>query len=336
LFAGGNKPARLLDAVYAATGDHPNHGNVVQTVRSGFYNKLGTTPEGLAHPPLKTAGNIGEFLANREMSNRVFTPQDQSLLRSHATTLRNADQAREEAAALAKANKPVPVEAEKGPMQELADRVIGKGQKPAEAVFDAIEGYAKAKGGGKDIETLARVMRNIPEELRGNFRNTFIRRLGTGAKGDFSPATFAKEWIENVNPQAKLVLFGDGAHVKALDELAEASRQFDEKMRRFGNPSGSGQMLTFGKSLGAALSAVVAGHVIGPLGIVAAGLGTLGASKLLASPAGASSAARFARRMQLLQERPTLPNTAAARLAMRNMRNTATSLGIQHNIPDEK
>jgi hypothetical protein len=40
--------------------------------------------------------------------------------------------------------------------------------------------------------------------------------------------------------------------------------------------------------------------------------------------------------MQRLQASPTLANAAAARLSKRNMRNTATALGIAHNIPDEK
>jgi hypothetical protein len=337
LFAGGNKPARLLDAIYQATGDHPNHGNVVQAVRGGFWNKLAGAGEGATpRTPERIAGGIHDFMNNREMANRIYTPQEQRLARTHADTLRGAVQARDEAAALARANRPVPTEVTKGPMQELADRVIGKGQKSDEALFDTIEGFAKSKGGGKDISRLAEVMRSVPEELRGNFRNTFIRRLGTGLKGDFSPAKFADEWTTKVNPQAKAVLFGDGTHVRALDELAAASKKFDEVHRRFGNPSGSGHMVNFAKGAGAVMTAMASGLVLGPLYTIAGALGTYGAAKFLASPAGASSAARFATRMQRLQVAPTLANAAAAKLSMRNMRNTATGLGIAHSIPDQK
>ena len=110
-------------------------------------------------------------------------------------------------------------------MKKLAKRVLGTGQKAPEALFNTIEGYAKSKGGGKDIATLAKVMASIPEDLRGNFRNTFIRRIGTGLKGDFSAAKFADEWLTKINPQAKAVLFGDGAHVKALDRTGGSVKE---------------------------------------------------------------------------------------------------------------
>jgi hypothetical protein len=335
LFAGGNKPTRLLDAIYQATGDHPNHANVVQAIRGGFWRKLsGTGPGETARTPENIAGGIHDFMNRRETAGRIFTPQDQALARAHANTLRDAVAARQEATTAAKANRPVPTEVTKGPMQDLADRVLGRGQKSDEALFDTIEGYAKSKGGGKDIATLAQVMRSLPEDLRGNFRNTFIRRLGTGLKGDFSPAKFADEWTTKVNPQAKAVLFGDGTHVRALDELADASKTFDEVHRRFGNPSGSGQVINFGKGLAAVAGAMAAGTLIGPMKIIAGALGGYGTAKFLASPAGAASAARFARQMQRLQASPTVTNAAAVRLSMRNMRNTALALSSASRPPN--
>jgi hypothetical protein len=336
LFAGGNKPTRLLDAIYQATGDHPNHGNVVQAVRGGFWNKLAGAGEGAtARSPEKIANDIHQFMNRREMADRLYTPQEQALARAHANTLRGGVQAREEAAALARANRPVPTEVPKGPMQELADQVLGRGQKSEEALFNTIEGYAKSKGGGKDIATLADVMRNIPEELRGNFRNTFIRRLGTGLKGDFSPAKFADEWTTKINPQAKAVIFGDGAHVKALDELAAASKKFDEVHRRFGNPSGSGHTINFAK-IATVATAAATGSLLGPLHLLGGWFAGRKFANFLATPAGAASASRFAAQMQRLQSAPTLANAAAARLSARNLGNTATALGISHNIPDGK
>jgi hypothetical protein len=338
LFAGGNKPTRLLDAIYQATGDHPNHGNVVQAVRGGFWNKLAGAGEGAtARPPERIASDINQFMNRREMADRLYTPEEQTLARSHAATLRGAEQAREEAAALAKQTRPVPTEVTKGPMQELADRVLGRGQKSEEALFDTLEGYAKAKGGGKDVATLADVMRSIPEELKGNFRNTFIRRLGTGLKGDFSPAKFADEWATKINPQAKAVLFGDGAHVRALDELAAASKKFDEVHRRFGNPSGSGQTINFAKIAGLAAATAGGGALalFAPVKLLGGWFAGRKLANFLATPAGAASASRFTTQMHRLQMVPTMANAAAARLSMNNMRNTATSLGIAHNIPDQ-
>ena len=228
LFAGGSKPQRLLNAFYQATGDHPNHNNVVQAIRGGFWNKLATGVEGgKTRTPEAIAGGINEFMA-RPLAHDIFTPQDQALARAHAATLRGAETARTEAAALAKANKPVPTEVTRGPMQELADSVLGRGQKPGEALYKTIEGYAKAKGGGRDIETLGRLWASLPEGLKGSFTNTFIRGLGHGANGEFSPTVFAKEWKQNINGQAKQILLKDGGHVHALDELALLRQTFDK------------------------------------------------------------------------------------------------------------
>ncbi|MBO0718178.1 MAG: hypothetical protein J2P55_12680, partial [Rhizobiales bacterium] len=130
--------------------------------------------------------------------------------------------------------------------------------------------------------------------------------------------------------------FGDGAHVRALDELANASKTYDEVHRRFGNPSGSGHLLSFAGNLKTMVTLALAHGLMGPGYMIATVLGQLGAAKFLASPAGAASASRFGTAMRRLQTSPTLANAATARMSMRNMRNTATALGIAHNIPDEK
>jgi hypothetical protein len=332
-----DKAGPLLDSIFAATGDHPNHSNVVQAVRGGVWNKLSSAVEGTtSRSPERVASDIYKFLGQgRDVAGRLYSAEDQALMRRHADVLRAAVRARDETAALAKSTKPVPTEVVKGPAQELADRVLGRGQKPGEALFDTIEGYAKSKGGGKDIATLANVMAAIPEELRGNFRNTFIRRLGTGLREDFSPAKFAKEWSTEVNPQAKQVLFGDGAHVRALDELADASKTFDQVHRRFGNPSGSGHTINFAKVAGVAAAAAT-GALLAPIKLLGGWFAGRTFANFLATPQGAASAARFAKQMRRLQDAPSLGNAAAARMAVRNMRNTATSLGIAHNIPDTR
>jgi hypothetical protein len=333
ILAGGDKSGRLLDAIYQATGDHPNHPNVVQAIRGGIWRDISGIGPGEGVPTAeRVATKINRFMNRREVADRVYTRDEQALALGHAQTLRDAVEARTQAAADAKANRPVPTEVTKGPMQELADRVLGKGQKPDEALYDTLEGYAKSRGGGKDIETLNRVMSSIPEALRGNFVNTFIRRLGGGEK--FSPATFANEWMNKVSPQAKQVLLRNGGHVGSLDELARASKQFDDVYKRFGNPSGSGGHINFGK-VATIAAAAVAGKLVG--------ISTLGAgwfagrryANFLARPAGAASASRLATALQRVQSAPSLANAAAVKMSVRNMRNTATALGIANNIPDQ-
>jgi hypothetical protein len=327
----------LLDRVFAATGDHPNHPNVVQAVRGGLWNKLSGTVEGATpRTPEKISSDIYKFTRgpNRDVAARVFNPQDQALMERHADVLRAGVRARENVAALAKENAPVPTEVPKGPMQQLADRVLGRGQKSDEAVYSTIEGYAKSKS-AKDLNTLSTLMRNLPDDLKGNFLNSFIRGLGKGQKDAFSPAIFNKEWT-NLTPQTKAVLTGNaGPHVAALDDLATISKHFDEVHRRFGNPSGSGASVNFAHTLKAVALGAATGTLAGPATVIGGWLGGAGYSKFLSTPQGAASAARFARRLQKLQEIPSVGNAAATRLAARNLKNTALSLDIAANIPDQ-
>jgi hypothetical protein len=330
-----DKAGRLLDRIYEATGDHPNHPNVVQAVRGGFWNKLSSAVEGTTpRSPEKISSDIYKFTRgpNRDVAARIYSPQDQALMERHADVLRAAVRAREQTAALHKANEPTPTEIPKGPMQGLADRVLGRGQKSDEALYNTIEGYAKSKG-RQDLNTLAELMRNLPDELKGNFLNTFIRRLGTGQKDAFSPAIFQKEW-SNLTPQTKAVLTGNaGPHVAALDDIATISKHFDDVHRRFGNPSGSGHVINFAHSLKAIAAAALTGTIAGPLGTASLWLGGVGVSKFLSTPQGAASLARLSKQMQRLQDVPTVQSAAAARLAARNMRNTALALGIHATIP---
>lgn len=331
----GDKPGRLMDAVFQATGDHPNHPNVVQAVRGGIWNKLASGVEGgRPRTAEDIASKIYEFTRGpgRDVAARIYNPEDQALMQRHADVLRAAERARDNTAAFAKANKPVPTEVQKGPIQELADKVLG--QKSDEGVFRAIESYAKSKS-SKDLKTLSDLTRSLPENLKANFTHNFIRRLGVARDGGFSPAIFENEW-RNITPQTKSVLFGNaGAHVEALDDIATISNHYDQVHRRFGNPSGSGHTINFAHGLTSAVGAMLSGTLLGPTATVAGWLGGLGYSKFLSTPQGASSVARFARRMERFQAKPSIENAAAARMSMRNMRNTALSLGIAANIPDE-
>lgn len=328
-----DKAGRLLDRIYQATGDHPNHPNMVQAIRGGVWNKLTGAVEGSEKipSPAQVQDRIFKFTRGqgRDVAGRIFTPQDQALMERHANVLTAAERAREQTAALAKANKPVPTEVAKGPMQELADRVLGKGEKPHEALFNTVESYAKSRS-ARDTQKLSDLMNNLPPGLKADFANTFIRRLGLDTKGDFSANNFAKEWGEHVSPGAKAVLLRNGGHVAALDDIATVSRKFNEVQKRFGNPSGSGGVVNFAKA-GALAAAALGGTLVAPLKAVGGLYGAYKLSQLLARPEGAASIARLTRQMQRLQEVPSAGNASATGLAYRNLRNTALALGIHEN-----
>jgi hypothetical protein len=335
LSAKPDKAGRVLDRLYEATGDHPNHQIVQQSIRSGLWNKASAAlADGAPRTPAAIAKDVTRLTSGgREgLASRIYAPEDIALMRRHADVLRAAERARTQTADIAKATEPKPTKVESGPAQQLADVVIGS-RRSDEQILNVIEGYAKSKDAG-DTARLAQVMRLLPEDLKGNVLNHFIRRIGNGPDGKFSAKKFADQW-ENLPAQRKALLTGNSSeHAKSLDNLVAISRQYDQVFKRFGNPSGSGHILTFAKSLATMTAAMAAGTLLGPVATLGGWLGIAGYSKLLATPQGAASMARFASQMQKFQDTPSLGNAAATRLAARNLRNTAIAIGVHADIPD--
>jgi hypothetical protein len=325
----GDEAGPLFTRVMEATGNHPD---VQQAVRSGTFSKL-TEPAAPGLPP-RTPKDIQTSVykyargPGRDVANRVFEPQHLDLMQAHADALVRGQAEREAAEAAAKTSKPVPVEAQKGPIQQLADTVLGKGQKPWDAaLFDTLYGYAK-KGG--DYKTLAKVVEQLPQSMRGDLGHTFIRQLGIspGTK-EFSLSHFANQWA-NITPQAKAIMFGmSGPLVRNLDNIATIAKETKLVQSRFGNPSGTTSGNIFGALMGL-IGGAVGESVFGAaktLGTTAATLGgSYVAARFLASPAGASAAAKYMQAVQRANSAPSVRNMAAVNLTKRNVISTAMGL----------
>jgi hypothetical protein len=325
LTARNDKSGPLFAKVMEATG---NDAEVHQAIRSGTWNKLSRDPEGVTpRSAERVSSDIYQHLhgRGRDVAERVFSDEQRALMRAHADSVREADRARRASPQIAKASEPVPTKVEPGPMQRLADDVIGGG-KSDEALYRSIEGLAKAKGSA-NVKQLAEIMRRVPQQMKGDFVHSFINRLGVSQKTqEFSPAIFAKEW-ESITPQAKAVLFGNaGPHLQALNDIAAVSRRLEQVQSKFGNPSGTGSVLNFSHGLTALVGSVVSGHPMVALSTVAGAIPPFMLSRYLASPVGASSIAKFSRATERLNQTPNLQNAAAAKLALRNVVNTAKSI----------
>lgn len=305
--------SRLYQNVMEATG---NNAELAQGIRGGVWNALSSSAN--------AARDIREFLGNsgRDLAGRLFSAEDQALMRAHANELDAARAAREAAGETAKSTKPKPTDVETGPMQQLADRVIGGGQKSDEALFNTIEGYATS-GSRADVKTLAQLVRHLPEEMKGDLAGSLIRNLGVSKRtGDFSADQFVSQW-NKITPQAKAVMFGNaGPHVTALDDIATIAQRLKEVKGRFGNASGTAQ-----NSIFTALAAVASGSMLGAAKTATLGAGGYGLARVLASPAGASSAAKYARAAERAARSPTAQHQAAVALTQRNLENTVRSLG---------
>jgi hypothetical protein len=318
--------SRLLTRLADATGNDPE---ALQAIRGGVWNRLSQTTEGTAaKPPAKIINDVNEFLngSGRDVATRLFTPEQQGVMRAYADTLRRGGHARETLDEVAKNTKPSPMKTEIGPMQDLANAVLGKSGKADEALFNAIDSYAKG-GGRADVQTLSDIVRNIPVQDRGDLAGSIIRKLGQSEQtGGFSLDLYASQWAK-YTPQAKAILFGNsGPYRTALDDIAKISQRYKDIGKRFGNPAGTAQ--------NANLLAAVAWVASSPYTALPTLLGAGVAAKMLSAPAGASSIAKWGKAYEALQFSPNTQRLVAFQIASKNLTNTASSFGANVNPMD--
>jgi hypothetical protein len=329
--------SRLLTRIGEATNNDPE---VEQAIRGGVWNRLTQATEGAtAKAPAKVAGDISEFLngSGRDVANRLLSPEQQRLARAYVQTLRTADDARALIGEVSAATMPGAMPVQSGPLKQIADAVIGKGRKSDEALFTAIDARAKSGSRG-DISTLAKLIRVIPQEERSDLAGAIIRGLGVSPRtGQFSPDVFVSQW-STYTPQAKAILFGNaGAQRQALDDIAIISSRLKEVQSKFGNPSGTAQNAGFAglATMGAAAAtAAMHGDVVAPLTFLATVTGGYGVAKLLASPASASSLAKWAKAYANMISAPSPSKTALYKIASRNIASTAQTMGIKISPAD--
>jgi hypothetical protein len=318
--------SRLLTRVAEATG---GDAEAMQAIRGGVWNRLTRNADGMAEKPAaKVADDIGQFLngSGRDVANRLLTPQQRAIAETYADTLRRGTNARETLAEAAANTKPSAAKVNIGPMQELAETVLGKGGKSDEALFNAIDAYARS-GGRADVKTLADLARAIPEKDKGDLAGALIRKLGQSGQTDsFSLETFASQW-KDYTPQAKAVLFGNaGPYRQALDDIAAISQRYKDIGKRFGNPSGTAQNVN--------LAATGAWVFASPYTAIPSLIGGAAAAKMLASPAGAASLAKWGRSAIAAQASPTPQRLVAFQIASRNLSNTSAGFGASISPAD--
>lgn len=307
--------SRLLTRIAEATGNDPE---AMQAIRGGIWNKLSQSTGGVdAKAGGRVANDINEFLngSGRDVANRLFTPEQRGIMSAYADTLRRTEAGREHLAEAGRVTKPTSTEVGTGPMQGLADTVLGRNGRTDEALFSAINSYAKSGSRG-DVQTLARLVKAIPQQDRGDLAGAIIRQVGISPRtGQFSPDVFASQW-QAYTPQAKAILFGNaGTHRQALDDIMTISERLKQVGSRFGNPSGTAQNTN--------IFAMGAGAIAAPLTTLTAAIGGGVAARLLASPAGAASAAKWTRTYFALRIAPSAQRLAAFEMASRNLANTA-------------
>lgn len=312
--------SRLLTRIAEATGGDPE---AAAAIRSGIWNRLTSATDGVdAKASGKVANDIAEFLngSGSDVANRLFDPVQRRLMAAYGDTLRRGTEARNIVAEVGENTKPSAMSVGPGPMEQLAASVLGKSGKTDEALFSAIDAYAKSGGRG-DIVTLSGILKAIPQSDRGDLAGAIVRKLGVSPRtGEFSPDVFASQW-KSYTPQAKALLFGNaGPQRQALDDILIISERLKRVGQRFGNPSGTAQNVNMLAMASAAIAA--------PLTTMVSAVGGAALAKILSSPAGAASAAQWTRAYAAFAAQRNFRTIAALQIASRNLANTAEGVGV--------
>ena len=311
--------SRLLTRITETTGGDQE---ALGAIRGGVWNRLSSATEGTDPKAAgKIANDISEFLhgSGSDVANRLFTADQQRLMDTYAQTLRRGADERTMVAEIGANTRPSAMEVGIGPMQKLASAVLGRNGKTDEALFAAIDAYAKSGSRG-DINTLAGILKSVPQADKGDIAGAIIRKAGMSPRtGEFSPDVFASQW-NTYTPQAKTVLFGNaGPQRQALDDIATISERLKKVGSRFGNPSGTAQNASF--------AGLITGLFAAPLTTISTALGGAVAAKVLSSPAGAASAAQWTRAYANFVMQKSARTAATLQIASRNLANTANGLG---------
>ena len=307
--------SRLYDGLMKATGNNPE---LAKSIQGAIWDTLSNSKN--------AAADIREFVhkSGRDLAEKVFPQGSRDLMLRHADTLDQGAAAREVVADVAKNTKPAAMPVDKGPMQQLAARVIkGNGDKP-EALWKTIQSYTKPGG---DVGGLAGLVRQLPADMKGDIAGAVVRGLGQNQSGQFSLDLFARDWGK-MTPQSKAVLFGNaGDHLKALDDLATIGQRLKDVKGKYGNPSGTAQTSAF-HHLVAVMAGILGGHFsLGATGTaVGSAIGGNIGARILASPAGAASIAKYAKALERQAASPTPASQALVSMTQRNLVNTVKAL----------
>jgi len=219
--------------------------------------------------------------------------------------------------------------------ESLAKIVGSHGDAPAEAVFDKIKTMAGSSSRA-DISKLVQARKVMGSSDWNEVGSTIVSKLGRDVEGNFSPRRFLTDYGK-ISDAGKNILFRSGGKsslADSLDDIATISSRFKE-LEKYANPSGTSRSM-MGGLIGAGgfasvKAAIATGSVAEPLTMLTTVLGGRALASYLASPAGASSIAKWSRANLLLNQAPTPARLAAFETASRNLISTT---GANVSVPD--
>ena len=190
-----------------------------------------------------------------------------------------------------------------------------------EGVMNRLMLAASTKGSA-NVDLLRKAKSAIGPDTWDEVAGTLVSRMGRDKQGQFSGQRFLTDY-GNLSDEAKNLLFkgtGRADLGRALDDIATVSSRFKD-LQKFSNPSGTSQNVAGGSML--------AGMAVDPVTTIGTIIGARGLASVLASPASASSMARWAKVYTATVTNPTAASYAALDRASRNF---AATIGERSGV----
>ena len=205
--------------------------------------------------------------------------------------------------------------------RESLAKIIGvDGTAAPERVLDRIVQMASTKGGA-DLTKLNEARKAIGADKWNEVASAIIQRMGhSAAHPEFSGDKFVTAY-NALSPAARRALFNSTGRpdlARALDDIAAVST-VEKAIKRFGNPSRSGSIMTG--------AGAVVGSWAAPTTVLPLALGGNVFARVLASPLTAKPAAQWSQAHAMTQLRPVAANYAKLSAA-----SNALSLALQRNL----
>ncbi len=267
-----------------------------QTVANAIYGRLGRAQGGAGEFSIDTFAKNWQALsgpAKSQMFGKQAAEIDRLLTTAQGSSARSAEYAKD----IIKLTQDAP--------ERVVDRLLS----------------AASSGAGEDFGKLARAVTVMGPKATRELADTMIGQLGRHS-GQYSPRRFVSDW-GNIPDSAKRLLIPDAAHRAALDDIAKVSGRMADSFERFASKSQSnrGVMIGMAGSAGYFEPMTLLGTVVAPTVM----------SKILSTPAGAASASKWARAVEVYSRQATAATATALDRATRNF---ASTVGESAGVPD--
>lgn len=283
----------------------PGESAAVKTVIDGA-----TTPGGLTYEGVKGLRSfLGEMTPQEMVTQGVKASEVKQLYGAMTQDLRAATFNAGGPQALTAFNKANSIFESIAQRRENLTKILGtKGDAAPEAVFSRLLAMAGSKSSA-DISRLTQARKAMGAEAWNEVAAAVVARLGRDPQGEFSIQRFLTAH-GNLSPSGRMTLFNSTGRdnlARSLEDIAFVTKQIEEKLKQFSNPSGTGRSL--------ASTGTVLGVLHSPIKTLSTLIGGNRIAAVLSEPATAQATANWLKAYRDAMVAPHLGSSKAVREA---------------------